>query len=129
MINTTVGQVFKAPSTAGGNCYAIAIHNGGGSLDCPSLHPRDLNLAFFANSGNETEAIFTGAAITRVILTYRDGKTQTVNPIDGVALAKIPADEISTIPSMPGRRLPSIATATGLNPAGHIVVIKQIQTN
>lgn len=122
VLKNSAGEVFVAPSTTGGTCVAIHESGGGGSIGCPRALPADgldVGLAL-SRKGADTVEVRAGTAIKTIVIHYRNGHSQTVEPAAGVALATIPA-AAKTSSFFDG-----IVVLTGLDGNGHVVASKNV---
>jgi hypothetical protein len=91
VVKTTVGQVFLAPSTTGGTCYAIRV---GVVTSGPSGQPApaatELQIGYGWSRSNAEVTGRAGSAVARIVVRLRDGQSRTVAPIKGYVLAPLP---------------------------------------
>jgi hypothetical protein len=91
LLRTSRGEVFVAPSTTGGTCYAIRI---GVVISGPNCQARPARTELQLGVGwSEAGAQVTGrvgGAISRVLVRLRDGTTQSLSPIRGYIIAALP---------------------------------------
>jgi hypothetical protein len=133
VLKNAAGEVFVAPSTTGGVCYAVRTgQNGGGSLGCPAAEPATgigIGTSWNAKNGT-TLQLSTGTAIKSVIVRYRNGHTQRLEASDGIVLARVPgtarakgaiaaADPTNII-------FGGLVGVTGLNARGQVVAVQNI---
>jgi hypothetical protein len=116
LFTNNAGEVFVAPSTGGGTCYAIAQPGSRGVSCQPKLSADELNFGAYGSPKQGTTLEFhSGSAIAEVVILYKNGHRQIVKAIDGIALAKIPTAETSTAV------FHGAVSLTGLNAGGDVV--------
>jgi hypothetical protein len=96
LFRTRAGEVFVAPSTTGGTCYAIRVGVVTTGPNCqPPPSATELRLGIgWSKHGAEVSGR-AGPAVTRVIVHLQDGRTQTISPIHGYVLAALPSSGVS----------------------------------
>jgi hypothetical protein len=91
VVKTNGGEVFVAPSTAGGTCYAIRVGVVTSGSSCQSAPPpTELQIGYGWNRRNAEITGRAGSAVARVVVTLRDGQTRTLTPIKGYILGALP---------------------------------------
>jgi hypothetical protein len=91
LFKTNIGEVFIAPSTGGGTCYAIRVGTVTSGPSCQSpLAATELQIGYGWNRSNAEITGRAGSAVARVVVTLRDGHTRTLTPIKGYILAALP---------------------------------------
>jgi hypothetical protein len=91
VIKTNAGEVFIAPSTTGGTCYAIRVGNMTSGPACQSPPAAtELQIGYGWNRSNAEVTGRTGSAVARVLVKLRNGQTLTLTPIKGYILAALP---------------------------------------
>jgi hypothetical protein len=91
LLRTSAGEVFVAPSTTGGICYAIRVGVVTGGPTCespPAANELQLGVGWSKQQAEVTGRV--GSAVSRVLIHLADGKTQTIFPIRGYILAVLP---------------------------------------
>jgi len=91
LLRTSAGEVFLAPSTAGGTCYAIRVGVVTSGPICespPAANELQLGVGWSKQGAEVTGRV--GSAISRVLVHLDDGKTQTISPIRGYIIATLP---------------------------------------
>jgi hypothetical protein len=99
------GELWTVPSQAGGVCWRFRYPNGGGAGGCtPPKWKGGLRGDVIPTAGSEQVFIAeTLPAVTRVIVSYESGATETVTPARGFVVYAVPkrraeaGDRVTTI--------------------------------
>jgi hypothetical protein len=91
VVKTSGGEVFIAPSTTGGTCYAIRVGTMTSGPACQSPPAAtELQIGYGWNRSNAEVTGRTGSAVARVLVKLRNDQTRTLTPIKGYILAALP---------------------------------------
>jgi hypothetical protein len=110
LVKTNAGEVFVAPSTTGGTCYAIRVGTATSGLTCqPPPAAPELQIGY---GWNRTHAQITGrvgSAVARVVVTLRNGEIRTFEPIKGYILGVLPLPSAAAPDQNPVRSITALA--------------------
>ncbi len=85
-------QIWTAPASGGGLCTAIRFAAGGEQVGCrPALRPDGLDYAAVRDGARSQVVVRAGTAIDRVVLHLGAGRTRTLVPASGFAVARVAA--------------------------------------
>jgi hypothetical protein len=106
VVKTNAGDVFVAPSTTGGTCYAIRVDTATSGPSCqPPPAATELQIGYGWNRSNAEITGRAGSSVARVVVKLRNGEIRTLEPVKGYIFGALP--------------LPSSA-ASNLNPVRSI---------
>jgi hypothetical protein len=91
VLKSNVGEVFVAPSSSGGTCYAIRVGmvtNGPNCQSPPAASELQVGYGWTRNHAEITGR--AGSAVARVVVKLRIGQPLTLTPIKGYILAALP---------------------------------------
>jgi hypothetical protein len=91
-------QLWTVPSKANGVCWRVRFPGGGGAGGCTPPKWKGALRAQVIPSGGAAPVLVAQASssVSRVVIGYRSGATETVNPIDGFVIYGVPKDRVAT---------------------------------
>lgn len=115
LLRNSVGDIFLAPSTKGGTCYAIRVGAATSGPNCqapPAENELQLGVGWSKRAAEVTGRV--GSAVTRVLLQLADGSTRSISPIRGYILAALP-------PSAAGGNHDPVRSITAVAANGRVI--------
>jgi hypothetical protein len=113
LFKTSTGEVFLAPSTTGGSCYAIRIGTVTSGPSCqapPAATELQLGVGWAKQSAEISGRV--GSAVARIVIYLRTGQIRTIEPTEGYVLAALPPPD-ATKPNLDPVRAVTAFTANG----------------
>jgi hypothetical protein len=91
LLKTNGGEVFVAPSSGSGTCYAIRVGTVTSGPSCQSPPAAgELQVGYGWTRRNAEITGRAGSAVARVVVKLRNGRSLTLTPIKGYILAALP---------------------------------------
>jgi hypothetical protein len=110
IVKTNEGEVFVAPSTTGGTCYAIRVDTVTSGPSCqPPPAATELQIGYGWNRSHAEITGRAGSAVARVVVKLRNGEIRTLEPVKGYILGALPLPSSSTPNLNPVRSITAIA--------------------
>lgn len=91
--NGTTGVLRVGPSTAGTRCHRVNFEGGADSGGCPPKGFRIRGLGFGVQDAGYDFFLVgeVSARVARIELRFEDGRTETIEPVEGVVLHPLPS--------------------------------------